>query len=286
MVRGTLYGMVTMKVSNDCTDLAVKSFLKHTTLKEKDKFVMIDNDGDWYHNWNNNQINSCDIIINESLQNTSKNINQLILLAKKNEQNLVFISNDVIFTPRWQERIVVNDNTISIPSCNQTHNYGFPDSMSVVDFGSKYGILNTISHKHFVTNKSPFERLIMPIYVCRIPYDVFNKVGLLDESFNVGGEDVDYRIRLLKEGFDIKYCSAFLLHLNGKSSWNGAESFQQTEERDKKYIDRFKEKWGEDLANLCIIKGNPMATIDKYNLQSLLQEQRFNDMILEVLNRE
>ena len=38
MTRGTLYGIVTMKVSNDCTDLAVKSFLKHTKLKENDKF--------------------------------------------------------------------------------------------------------------------------------------------------------------------------------------------------------------------------------------------------------
>lgn len=285
MTRGTLYGIVTMKVSNDCTDLAVKSFLKHTKLKENDKFVMIDNDGDWYHNWNNGQINPENIHINESLQNTSKNINQLILMAQQNEQDLVFISNDVIFTPNWQDRIVVDDNTLSVPSCNQTHNYGFADSMSVSDFGNRYGLLNTMAHKHNATNNGLFERLIMPIYVCRIPYNIFTKIGLLDESFNVGGEDVDYRIRLLKAGFDIKYCSAFLLHLNGKSSWNGAESVQQTEERDRKYITRFKEKWGDDLANLCIIKGNPMAIIEKYGMQSLLQQGKFNDMILEVINR-
>ena len=77
-----------MKVSNDCTDLAIKSFFKHTKLKENDKFVMIDNDGDWYHNWNNGQINPDDIIINESLQNTSKNINTLFLEVGHNNSKM------------------------------------------------------------------------------------------------------------------------------------------------------------------------------------------------------
>ncbi len=146
-------------------------------------------------------------------------------------------------------------------------------------------MLNTIAYKHHILNGNVFEKLLMPFYCFKIPYEIIDSVGYFDEDFNNGGEDVDYRIRTIQSGFDVKYCSAFALHFNGKSSWNGVETSQETQNRNEKYISYFREKWGEDLFNLCVVLGNPMSVIEKYNLFEYIKTSRFNDMIFDVINR-
>lgn len=283
-MSGSIYGMVTVKSSSEYTLKALDSFHKHTKLTKDDEFILIDNDGDWSKNYNHkSKLNINSVRVNLEPKNTSQNINQLIEHSLAVNKNLIFLSNDVIFTPKWKERLIQDDRTVSIPSCNQTHQYGIRDHLNLEDFDN-YGLLNTLSHRHNAQNPKPFERLLMPTYVCRIPYNIMNTVGLFDETYNVGGEDVDYRIRVLQAGFDMKYCSSFLLHFNGKSSWNGAETPEQTTDRDNRYRTHFKQKWGEDLFNLCITGGNPLITINKYNLHSLAEQNKFNEMILKVLN--
>lgn len=283
MTTGTIYGMVTVKSSSKYTVVALQTFLKHTKLGPNDQFVLIDNDGDWINNWNNGLVRTEDIIVNDSPKNTSQNINQIIKLAEQNKQAAVFLSNDVIFTPNWNTRFIQNENVLSIPACNQTHNYGFPSSLGLEEFNNRYGLLNSVAHTHHVYEPKPFSKMLMPIYVCRIPYNIYSSVGLLDEDFNVGGEDVDYRIRLLSQGFDIKYCSSYLLHFDGRSSWNGAETITQTIERNHSYMSKFKEKWGDDLFNLCITTGNSILTIQKYSLHQLIKAGMFNIAIKKVL---
>ena len=279
MIRGNYYGIVTVKRTSDYTKLCVDSFLKNTKLKENDKFIVIDNDGYW------SEINpnaKYEIIINEVPKNTSKNINTLFKLAKDNGLNAVLITNDVVLTPNWSDRLL-DDSTLSVPSCNQTHQYGIPESTSIEEFNNRYGMLNAIAYKHHTINKIPFERLMMPTYCCKVPYDIIDKVGYFDEAYNIGGEDVDYRIRTLQAGFDVKYCSSFTLHFNGRSSWNGLETPEETQERNEKYLTHFLNKWGQDLFDLCVTTGNPMRVVEKYKLHNHIREQRFNDMILEVL---
>lgn len=276
--------MVTVKSSSAYTVKALESFFKHTKLRPEDEFVLIDNDGDWLTNWNyKTKLDPSKIVVNNEPKNTSQNINQLIQRGLDAQKDVLFLSNDVIFTPKWSERLVEDGRTVSIPSCNQTHNYGIHDYLNLEDFDN-YGLLNTLSHRHNALNPQPFERLLMPTYVCNIPYNVMKTVGLFDETYNVGGEDVDYRIRVLQAGFDMKYCSSFLLHFNGKSSWNGAETREQTIDRDNRYRTHFKQKWGEDLFNLCITSGNPLVTVNKYSLHKLVEQNKYNEMILKVLN--
>lgn len=281
MSNGKFYGMVTVKSSSNYTELALKSFFQHTIFEPNDQFVLIDNDGDWINNHHDNAFSTDNIIVNENPINTSGNINQLIKLANENKQDIVFLSNDVVFTPYWYTRFI--PNALTIPSCNQTHFYDFPQSLSMEEFDNRYELLNKVSEYHMLTNNVPYERILMPTYVCCIPYDVYDTIGLFDEDFNVGGEDVDYRIRCLKNNFDVKYSNSYILHFNGKSSWNGAETNIQTTERDNKYKTKFIEKYGEDLANLCLASGNPYSIIQKYNLQELIKEYKFNEAIMEVL---
>ena len=74
-----------------------------------------------------------------------------------------------------------------------------------------------------------------------------------------------------------------MLHFDGKSSWNGVESAEETQLRNHSYGSKFKEKWGEDLFNLCITSGNPLLTIEKYSLHSLVEAGMFNVAIKKVL---
>lgn len=280
---GTLYGMVTLKVTNDYANKAVDSFFKNTILNSDDKFVMVDNDGEFKSNWNNGRISEDNFILNDKLESFSYNMNILMRLAIKENKDLVFLSNDVIFTPNWSELLVTDDMTLSIPSCNQTHNLGIPSSLSIDEFGDKYDILNQIS---LVVNNEMkyFQSMLMPFYVLRIPLKILKEVGEYDEMFVVGGEDIDYRLRCLIKGFNVTYTPSFLLHFNGKSSWNGVETIEQTKERDYNYKIRFISKWGLDLKDICFINSDPMRVINKFNLNDLISNGDYNNLILKVIN--
>ena len=278
-----LYGMVTLKVTNEYANKAVDSFFKNTILNSDDKFVMVDNDGDFKSNWNNGRISEDNFILNDKLESFSYNMNILMRLAIKENKDLVFLSNDVIFTPNWSELLVTDDMTLSIPSCNQTHNLGIPSSLSIDEFDDRYDILNQISLQ--VNNEMKyFQSMLMPFYVLRIPLKILKEVGEYDEMFVVGGEDIDYRLRCLIKGFNVTYTPSFLLHFNGKSSWNGVETIKQTKERDYNYKIRFISKWGLDLKDICFINSDPMRVINKFNLNDLISNGDYNNLILKVIN--
>lgn len=280
---GILYGMVTLKVTNEYANKSVDSFFKNTILNSDDKFVMVDNDGDFKSNCNNGRINEDNFILNDKLESFSYNMNILMRLAIKENKDLVFLSNDVIFTPNWSELLVTDDMTLSIPSCNQTHNLGIPSSLSMDEFGDRYDILNQISLG--VNNEMKyFQSMLMPFYVLRIPLKILKEVGEYDEMFVVGGEDIDYRLRCLIKGFNVTYTPSFLLHFNGKSSWNGVETIEQTKERDYNYKIRFISKWGLDLKDICFINSDPMRVINKFNLNDLISNGDYNNLILKVIN--
>jgi len=276
-----LYGMVTVKSSNQYTELALKSFFEHTKFNEEDQFVLIDNDGDWINNYHKNAFSEKNIIVNESPCNTSENINKILDIANEYQQDAVFLSNDVIFTPNWNTRFL--SHALTIPSCNQTHNYGIGDALDLDTFNDNYEMLNKISMEHMSNNNVPYERLLMPTYVCFIPYTLYSKVGHFDTTFNVGGEDVDYRLRCLQNNINVKYSNAFLLHFNGKSSWNGIETEEETQIRNDNYKTKFIDKWGIDLYNLCLVSGNPNLTIEKYGLHEFIKNNQYNNAIKEVL---
>ena len=88
----------------------------------------------------------------------------------------------------------------------------------------------------------------MPFYCFKVPNKILNEVGYFDTIFVHGAEDVDYRIRSAKKGYEVNFLSnSYLLHFHGKSSWDGGETGSQNEERKKLYTKTFLEKWGKDM---------------------------------------
>lgn len=282
-MTGNLYAMITTKSSNHYTDLALDSFFKSTKLEKNDEFVLIDNDNEGIYS-------DVNILPNSSPKSFAKNCNELIDRAAG--RNFFLLSNDVIFTPNWNVPLLQYKSAILLPCCNQTHIYSsgnlqIKPSMHISEYGNQYEELAQIAQFHKSQPSTGLvERLLMGMYVFMLPANAYNKIGYFDEGFGIGGgEDVDYRLRAIQHNIPVKYISqSYLLHFAGKSTWDGPEKQSDIEERNKKYFLVFSQKWGEDLADLCLVGGNPTRVIEKYQLQSLMQAQEFSKAIKVVLN--
>ena len=279
-----VYMMVTTTKSDHYTKIALDSFFANTKLSKLDQFYLIDNDATKNH-YSDNFIT---IENNEPLC-FSKNINKVINLS--NDKDIFVLNNDIIFTPNWDNVLKQYDNIITIPSCNQTHFYQTNEltlapTMSLNDFSNKFKTLFDIA-KYHITNSvnNFFELKLMPFYAFRLPNKIYNKVGLFDENFERGGEDVDYRLRCIEQGFSVKFTNrSYLLHFHGKSTWDSSEEEAETLKRNKLYENVFLQKWGEDLFHFCLNSKDYETIIKKYQLEKLVQHQKYSEAINILLN--
>lgn len=278
-----VYAMVTTKKSNHYTTIALESFFKNTQLGKLDQFYLIDNDA-----CNIYKSNRYITIENPVPLNFSQNINQIINISQ--DRDIFFLNNDIVFTPNWNTALIQYDNVISIPACNQTHFYKSKNlqlnlTMYIDEFNNNFTELNDISKFHIKSSTiNFFEMRLMPFYAFRLPKKIYIKVGLFDETFSVGGEDVDYRIRCLQNGFSVKYTnSSYLLHFHGKSSWDN-EDAKETLIRNQLYEEVFLKKWGQDCFDFCLNGKNFEPVIKKYKFEQLVNEQKFSEVIKALVN--
>lgn len=275
--------MITSKSSRPYADIAIDSFLKNTKLNSQDEFLLVDNDNEGTYPIKN-------IISHKTPQSFSKNCNSIIDYA--DSRNIFILSNDIVFTDNWNQALTQFNNLILIPSCNQTHLYNLDSliltpNMKIKDYNNRSGSLNKISKLH-QRSHSPklYEKPLMPFYGFMLPSQVYKKIGYFDERFGIGGgEDVDYRLRAISMDIPVKYTTqSYLLHFGGKTTWDGPETSLEIQNRNSRYFEEFKNKWGEDLAHLCLVNGNPLSIVEKYNLQNLLNNQNYSQVIKAILN--
>ena len=285
------FAMVTLKSSNFYTSYALESFFKYTKINDDDEFLLIDND--------NNETNKfsvykkINIVKNSTPLSFAENINQSIKLAKKNKKNLIFLNNDIIFTKNWFEPFELCSKGISIPVSNQLFQYEsncknliLKPTMRFEDFNENYDLLNDIVIKH---NKKfqpqqKFQTLLMPFFCFKIPYQILNEVGYFDKIFVCGAEDVDYRIRCAKKGYDVNFLpDSYLLHFHGKSTWDGGETNSQIEKRNKLYTEAFLKKWGKEMTQIFILRKNFSNILYEKNLNIIFKQGRFKELIKQLL---
>jgi len=121
---------------------------------------------------------------------------------------------------------------------------------------------------------------LMPFFCFKIPYKILDAVGYFDESLINGGEDIDYRIRSAKKGYDVNFLlNTFLLHFHGKSTWDGNESPQQMEKRNSAYTEAFLKKWGKELTQIFIIRKDFDKILIEKGLIDLFKQGRFGELI-------
>jgi hypothetical protein len=293
--RGMIYfGMVTTSRSHRYTSAALESFFRHTELSGADRFVLIDNDGDF------DLPPSCsraELIKCERPRSYAANVNFLIKQAAAVKADVVFLNNDIIFAPGWLAPLCTTDQAILLPLCNQYVLYQrgglkLESEMDIEQYaGHEDEFLAIVAEHRADARMRGFIRpLHVSFYCFRLPYLVYSSLGLFDEGFGPGGaEDTDYRIRVYLAGFDIGIVmESYVLHFTGKSTWRGGETRDESLARERQYIDRFRGKWGDDLAKLFIV--NPRWQVwEKHaaamGLSELLKSGDYRRMISICLSR-
>lgn len=278
-----LFGMVSTEASRLYTPKAVESFFSYTELAEGEKLLLIDNDG----SLENSKLSGdkrIEFVKNKTPLSFSENLNASIKRASGGD--VYFLNNDLIFTPNWLDPLLPITDAIATPVSNREFQY-IKDGLrcerylSLEDYLGKERELLTVVDYHRSQRNGLQPVLCLPFFCVKLPAKVYEKLGPLDETFGKGGaEDNDYCLRAYLEGFQVLYAlNSYILHFSGKSTWHGAETAEETKQRDNAYLKRFDEKWGLKLRRLAI-NGDLSVLAEDPNILSALQRGKFREVII------
>lgn len=268
MPKSKVFGMVTTSKSASYTPHALSSFFEHTTLESGDQFLLIDNNGDY----DATQLVThplVDLCRNEQPRSFAANMNQALDLAMAKQADLYFLNNDLIFSAGWIEPLLLDQPEILSPLSNrevqfQTNDFVTTMSMMLADYLGQEKEFQVLASEYRKQANGYYNVAVLPFFCVKVPYSILKVVGRLDESFGKGGaEDYDYCLRAILAGFKIKYAlTSYVLHFGGKSSWSGAETRAEQDERELLFRTMFAIKWGEALLRLFFFEDS--TVLDAY----------------------
>jgi GT2 family glycosyltransferase len=278
--------MVTTRHSNDYTNYALSSLIENTQFEKDDEVILIDNDNN-YSGLPEACRSRVRIRPNAQPRSFAANLNQTLELAQEHQADVVFLNNDLIFSPNWFEPLRAQGPFLLSPLSNAEVPYseGTLHCKLVMDLQDYLGneqSFRNIVRRHRNRSHGYLKILTFPFFAVKIPYSVYSVVGHLDESFGAGGgEDKDYGLRCYQQGFELRFAlNSYILHFQGKSTWRGGETNEETAARNSVYAARFKEKWGEALFQVLIMNDLAGLTPD---LQEAYKRGDFPTLIERLL---
>ncbi len=196
---------------------------------------------------------------NASPRSFAANMNVVLRRAMRWQADAVLLNNDLVFTKDWYEPLAAERRALVSAVSNAEVRYADDDgfecrfTMDLADYRGHEEALERIAAFNRRKPQTFAEAHAIPFFCVRVPRDLIETVGFLDERFVTGAEDKDYCIRALQAGFQVCYAPrAFVLHFQGKSTWRGPETKEETQLRGDTYVQRFVEKWGATLTRLFI----------------------------------
>jgi GT2 family glycosyltransferase/glycosyltransferase involved in cell wall biosynthesis len=251
--RANVFGMITTSASAHYTPVALRSFFAHTPFGHGDKFVLVDNDGDFVlpADLPASQIT---IVRPTRPQGFARNANALLAEARALGADLFLLNNDLVFTSGWLEPLLANRRALLSPLSNAelTRSAGALTTRPTMDLDEYVGReadLEAIAAQHRSVAQGYRAVASVAFFCIKIPRAVYEVVGDFDEQFGKGGgEDRDYAVRAWIAGIPQEYAmQSYVLHFQGKSTWRGPETPEQQSERDRRYTEAFHKKWGPAL---------------------------------------
>lgn len=181
------------------------------------------------------------IITSETNEGFARAINKGISRSKGDYCFL--LNNDTILFPGWLSRMVgAFDETTG--AVGPLSNYVMGKQRVVV--GRKEATPEQIHNIVSVQNKGKTTTVELLIgFALMISRQTINKVGLLDERFFAGSEDLDYSLRICRAGLKLKIVEdVFILHAGSVTS-RGV--LNKSDEFLKQANDEFFRKWSQEL---------------------------------------
>lgn len=284
-----VFGMVTTRDSWEYTSYAIKSFFRTTKFTGEEQLILIDNDesfeedASWFSPF-------LEIKKNKEPLSFAANVNQVMAIANEKKADLFFLNNDVIYTDHWLNPLLIDEPSILSPLSNREVQYEvggikWGNVLKLSDYLGKQAVLKELAEGHRASAHGYKKVISLPFFAVKIPYSVYSVVGAFDEGFGKGGaEDNDYCIRTYQAGFDVKYAQqSYVLHFSGKSTWSGAETKEQTEERCKIFREAFEKKWGQKLLKV-FIDLDQSVIMQNPKLVELAKKEDYKALIESLIN--
>ena len=248
-----VFGMVTTRHSHAYTAPALESFFRSTPFGFTDLFALIDNDGT-YPRPPGGDGPSVIRLTNAVPLGFAANVNQVLRIARARRADLFFLNNDLIFPPGWLEPLQGGPVGLLSPVSNfefpaRVGDWSCGPVLDLADYQGHAEHLRALVRAHQARHTGYRAVLKLTFFCIKIPAAIQEAVGELDEGFGRGaGEDYDYCLRCHRAGFSVAWAlGSYVLHFMGKSTWRGAETPQQRQEREQAYLMAFRAKWGEAL---------------------------------------
>lgn len=196
------------------------------------------------------------LIDSEEKSSFSKSINKALNLSRN---DVVLLNNDVVVGPGWLEALRVSkfDLTNPFSNCDAGWRHTYYDEVGGVSL--RPGMtLDQVDLESLMSVKNPHTETVptdwVAFYATYIKRRVIDTVGILDESFLNGGEDLDYCRRARKLGFTCGHVySSWVFHFGGKTRKVSEEEDPQRHQRE--------DVWNNSLASyknretVCIYTG-------------------------------
>ena len=249
-----LFGMITVSASRDYAVLALRSFFRHTPAERIGAFVLLDNDGDfeWPADVPTEHVT---VLRNASPLGFAANANVLLGRAREHGADLFLLNNDLVFTAGWLDPLLADRPAILGPVSNaelpyRTATFALQPVMALADYVGHEDELDQLANAHRASHSGYQRVAAQPFFCVKIPATVYNGVGDFDERFGRGGaEDRDYTIRAWLAGFPHEIAlGSYVLHFQGRSTWRGGETPEDTAARNEGYTTALRAKWGDALA--------------------------------------
>jgi len=277
--RAVIFLMISTQNSQQFTAPSAASLIKKTRLRPDDKFIIVDNDGTL------GEIPGACVIRNERRRSFAENSNFGLALSAVLQDDVIILNNDIIFTENWLSYLNPDGRQILIPFCNQNAQYHCQNLklefvMDYTDYNDWDDELEVIAryHREQSAALNPLvEDALISFFCVYIPRGVSQTLGHFDESFGRGGgEDVDYRLRALQAGIDVKLVRrSYLLHFMGKSTWRSGEAAADSALAYATYQRRFIEKWGQPIADLFLAGPDKPAIAARYGVSAEFERGDF-----------
>jgi GT2 family glycosyltransferase len=253
--RPNLFGMVTTAASRHYTPLALRSFFAHTPLRDGDRLLLVDNDGD-FELPGGLPPGRIAVVRPERPQGFATNGNLLLREARTRAADLFFLNNDLVFTVGWLEPLLADRRALLSPLSNaqvagSAGAFSTQPCMDLEDYTGHEAAVDAIAAQLRADAAGYRSTPSVAFFCIKIPRAVYDVVGDFDESFGKGGgEDRDYAVRAWIAGIPQEFAlQSYVLHFQGRSTWRGAETVEQRKARDAQYTQAFQQKWGPALTH-------------------------------------
>jgi len=181
------------------------------------------------------------IITNDKNEGFAKAINKGI--SKCRAEYILLLNNDTALFPGWLAKMIAAfDNTTG--AVGPLSNYVMGKQRVVV--GRKEATPEQIHNIVSVQNKGHVTETDLLIgFALMISKRTISTVGLLDERFFAGSEDLDYSLRIRRSGLKLKIVEdVFIFHAGSRTSKN---ILQKSDEFYKQANEEFFKKWTQEL---------------------------------------